>query len=150
MNVEKNSDFQKLKESHAPKSPIIKNLIFAFLSGGFICGAGQGLFFLFSSMGLEDKHAYTLVTICFIFLSATLTAFGVFDKIARFSGAGTLLPVTGFANSVTSSAIDAKSEGLVAGIGVKIFSVAGPVILYSTLAGTFYGIIYYFYTIFWG
>lgn len=150
MHIEKNSDFQALKKRHAPASPLFKNLCRAFFVGGFICGVGEALFLLFSYLGLEKDTSYTLVTLCFIFLSSLLTAIGVFDRIARFSGAGTLLPVTGFANSVTSSAIDAKSEGFISGIGTKIFSVAGPVILYSTLSGTLFGFIYYFYNMLWG
>jgi stage V sporulation protein AC len=143
MQIEKNSDFKALKKRHAPSSPLIKNLVLAFLSGGFICGVGQGLFFLFTSLNADEKTAYSLVSLSFIFLSSLLTALGVFDCIARHTGAGTLLPVTGFANSVTSSAIDARSEGLISGVGVKIFSVAGPVILYATVFGTLYGIIYF-------
>ena len=150
MQIEKNSDFQALKKRHAPTSPIFKNLFRAFLVGGFICGFGEVLFLLFSYLGVEKNNSYTLVTVFFIFLSSLLTAIGIFDRIARFSGAGTLLPVTGFANSVTSCAIDAKSEGFISGVGTKIFAVAGPVILYSTLAGTLYGFIYYFYNMLWG
>lgn len=150
MQVEKNSDFKRLKMKHAPSSPMLKNIFLAFLFGGFISALGQGLFFLYSYFGLKEADSYSLVTLSFIFLSSLLTSLGVFDCIARHSGAGTLLPVTGFANSVTSSAIDARSEGFISGVGVKIFAVAGPVILYSTLAGTLYGIIYYFYGLFWG
>ena len=148
MKIEKNSDFQALKKRHAPSSPCKKNILRAFLSGGFICGAGQCLFFLYSYLGANQENSYTLVTLSFIFLSALLTSLGIFDRFARFCGAGTLLPVTGFANSVTSSAIDARSEGFISGIGVKIFAVAGPVILYATLAGTLYGFIYFFIGLF--
>lgn len=150
MQIEKNSDFKKLKKRFAPSSPIFKNTSLAFLSGGFITGLGQGLFFIFSNLGVSEKDCYSLVTLSFIFLSSLLTSLGIFDCIARHSGAGTLLPVTGFANSVTSSAIDARSEGFINGVGIKIFSVAGPVILYSTVAGTLYGIIYYVYTLIGG
>ena len=143
MQIEKNSDFKALKKRHAPTSPLIKNIILAFLSGGFICATGQGLFFIFTGLNIDEKTAYSLVTLSFIFLSSLLTALGIFDCIARHTGAGTLLPVTGFANSVTSSAIDARSEGFVSGVGIKIFSVAGPVILYATVFGTLYGIIYF-------
>ena len=146
MQIEKNSDFKALKKRHAPASPLFKNIILAFLSGGFICAIGQGLFFIFTSLNVSEKTSYSLVTLSFIFLSSLLTALGVFDCIARHTGAGTLLPVTGFANSVTSSAIDARSEGLISGVGVKIFSVAGPVILYATIFGTLYGIIYFLFS----
>ncbi len=150
MQFEKNSDFQDLKKRHAPKSPLFKNILLAFLTGGFICGLGQGLFFLYSYLGASEKDAYSLVTLSFIFLSSLLTALGVFDCIAKHSGAGTLLPVTGFANSVTSSAIDSRSEGFISGVGIKIFAVAGPVILYATLSGTLYGIAYFIYTLIGG
>ena len=148
MKIEKNSDFQALKKRHAPTSPNLKNVVRAFLSGGLICSVGQCLFFLYSYLGASQENSYTLVTITFIFLSALLTSLGIFDHLARFCGAGTLLPVTGFANSVTSSAIDARSEGFISGVGVKIFAVAGPVILYATLAGTLYGFIYFLINLF--
>lgn len=144
MNVEKNSDYKELKKRHAPPSPILKNCLRAFFVGGFICFAAQWLTYLYLNLGIKENDAYTLTTVSIIFLAALLTAIGVFDNIARFSGAGTLLPVSGFANSVTSCAMDAKSEGFISGVGTKIFTVAGPVILYSTLAGTLYGVIYYF------
>jgi stage V sporulation protein AC len=111
--------------------------------GGFICFLGQWLFYFYSYLGIDEKNSYVLVTVTFIFISSLFTSLGFFDKIARHSGAGTLLPVTGFSNSVTSSAIDSKSEGYILGIGKGIFTVAGPVILYSTVSGTVYGIIYY-------
>ena len=97
-------------------------------------------------MSAEDAAAVTSTTL--IFISILLTALGVYDRIARFAGAGTLVPITGFANSVASPAIDSHAEGLVLGIGAKIFTVAGPVLLYGTLAGALYGVIYYIYTLF--
>lgn len=96
-------------------------------------------------LGIDAEHAYLLVTVTYIILASICTSLGFFDRIARFGGAGTLVPVTGFSNSITSSAIDNRSEGYITGVGAKIFNVAGPVILYSTLAGTLYGFIYYFY-----
>ncbi len=147
--MEKNKYYKDLTKKHSPPSPIFKNCILAFLIGGFICFSGELLRMLFSNFLPEDK-AYLSVTVFFIVLASLLTALGVFDKIARFSGAGTLVPVTGFSNAVTSAAIDTRSEGLIAGVGTKIFTVAGPVILYSTLFGTIYGIIYYIYTLFAG
>jgi stage V sporulation protein AC len=100
---------------------------------------------LFIKLGASTELSYTLVTLSLIFISAVLTAFGVYDNIARVAGAGTLVPVTGFANSVVSEALDTRSEGYVLGVGAKIFTVAGPVILYGTLCGMLYGIIYYFF-----
>jgi stage V sporulation protein AC len=150
MQIEKNSDFKALKKRHAPSSPLLKNMFFAFVIGGLICGLGELIFFLFSYLGFKDTDAYTLVSMSLIFISSLLTSLGIFDTIARRGGAGTLLPVTGFANSVTSSAIDARSEGFISGVGIKIFAVAGPVILYATVAGTLYGIIYYLISVFGG
>lgn len=144
MSVENNEYYEGLIKKHSKKSPIFKNCVMAFLVGGFICFIGQWLFYLYSYLGIDEKNSYTLVTVTFIVLASISTALGFFDNIARFGGAGTLLPVTGFSNSVTSSAIDTRSEGFILGVGKGIFTVAGPVILYSTLAGTLYGIIYFF------
>lgn len=144
--MEKNKDYKNLINRHAPASPIIKNAMFAFLVGGTICFLSE-LFVIFISRFLEEKEAYLSATALLILLASFLTATGVFDKIARFSGAGTLVPVTGFSNSVTSVAIDSKSEGFILGVGSKIFTVAGPVILYATASGTLYGFIYYIYTL---
>jgi stage V sporulation protein AC len=141
--VENNEYYKSLIKKHSGRSPILKNSAFAFLVGGFICFLGQWLFYFYSYLGIDEKNSYVLVTVTFIFISSLFTSLGFFDKIARHSGAGTLLPVTGFSNSVTSSAIDSKSEGYILGIGKGIFTVAGPVILYSTVSGTVYGIIYY-------
>ena len=97
---------------------------------------------------MEKQDAGTLTAATLVLVAAILTGFGVFDRIAKFAGAGTLVPITGFANSVVSTAIDAKSEGLILGVGAKVFSVAGPVLLYGTLAGTAYGVIYWITTLF--
>ena len=146
MKIEKNEDYKKLIKKYSPKSPVLKNCIFAFLSGGFLCFVGQWLFYLYSYLGLNVEHAYLTVTITYIILASFATAIGFFDKIARHCGAGTLVPVTGFSNSVTSAAIDNRSEGFISGVGAKIFNVAGPVIIYSTVAGTVYGFIYFIIT----
>ena len=147
MRIESNENYKNIVKKHSPKSPLLKNSVFAFLSGGFLCFTGQLLAELFLKIGFNEKNAYVLVSVFFIMLASFATAFGFFDKIARYAGAGTLVPVTGFSNAVTSAAIDNRSEGFICGIGSKIFTVAGPVILYSTLAGTVYGIIYYIYTL---
>jgi len=144
--IESNEEYKKLVKKHEPHSPILKNCFFAFLIGGLICFAGQWLVFLYMWLGVSEENSYVLVTVTYIVLASLATAFGFFDKIARHGGAGTLLPVTGFSNSVTSSAIDSRSEGYISGVGSKIFTVAGPVILYSTVGGTLYGIVYYFAT----
>ena len=146
MSLENNEEYKNIVKKHSPKSPVFKNCVFAFLVGGFLCFVGQWLAFLFIYLGIDDEHSYMLVTVFYIVLASIATALGFFDKIARFGGAGTLVPVTGFSNAVTSSAIDTRSEGFVSGVGSKIFTVAGPVILYSTIAGTVYGLIYFIYT----
>ena len=99
---------------------------------------------------MEETDARTLVSITLIFLASLLTGLGVFDNIARIAGAGTLVPITGFSNAVSSQAIDTKSEGYILGVGAKIFTIAGPVILYGTVSGAIYGVIYYFACLIWG
>lgn len=140
-------DKKSLIKQFSPGSSILKNSLLAFLFGGAICVIGQLLSLLYSYLGLDKKTAGTLVTVTLIFLAALLTALGIFDKIARHAGAGTLVPVTGFSNAVVSQAMDAKSEGYVLGVGAKIYTVAGPVILYGLLSGTVYGLIYYIYLV---
>lgn len=140
-------DKKSLIKQFSPGSSILKNSLLAFLFGGTICVIGQLLSVLYSYLGLDKKTAGTLVTVTLIFLAALLTALGIFDKIARHAGAGTLVPVTGFSNAVVSQAMDAKSEGYVLGVGAKIYTVAGPVILYGLLSGTVYGLIYYIYLV---
>ncbi|MBO5212161.1 MAG: SpoVA/SpoVAEb family sporulation membrane protein [Clostridia bacterium] len=131
----------------AKKSPFLKNCCFAFLFGGSICALGRIFLDIYLYIGMEQKDASSLVSMTIIFIAFLLTAFGVFDNIAKIAGGGTLVPITGFANSVVSAAIDSKSEGYVLGVGAKIFSIAGPVILYGITSGTIYGIIYYFWTL---
>ncbi len=140
--------YLRVVSSRAARSPILKNCLFAFLGGGGICAMGQELFYLYVWMGASEDTAYPLVTITLIFLAALLTGIGVFDRIARVLGAGTLVPVTGFANAVVSPAIDNKSEGLILGVGAKIFTVAGPVLLFGTLSGCLWGLVYYVYLLF--
>jgi stage V sporulation protein AC len=134
--------YKQLIKKHSPKSPAVKNSFLAFLIGGLICALSQLLCFLFINLGIKEETSYLLVTVSLIFISAFLTGIGVFDRIAKHAGAGTLVPVTGFANSVVSPAVDTRSEGYVLGVGSKIFTVAGPVILYGIISGTVYGIIY--------
>ena len=134
--------FAKIAEKKAPRSASFKNALWAFFVGGGICLLGEGLLFLYTRLGLSEETAALGVTVTLVFIAALLTALGVFDRIARYAGAGTLVPVTGFANSVVSPAMDNKSEGLILGVGAKIFTVAGPVILFGILSGALYGIIY--------
>ena len=140
----KKESYAKYTEAVAQKSPLLKDCLWAFFVGGSICCIGQGLLDIYGKIfDLSEKDAGMLCSITLVFIAAFLTGVGVFDNIARHAGAGTLVPITGFANSVVSPAIDSRSEGLVLGVGAKIFTVAGPVLLYGTLAGTVYGIIYW-------
>ena len=143
MNMKKET-YKKYTDARAPKSPLGRDCLRAFLVGGLICTLGQGLTDLYTRLcGLPREDAGTLTAATLVLIAAILTGLGVFDRIAKFAGAGTLVPITGFANAVVSPAIDAKSEGVILGVGAKIFSVAGPVLLYATLAGTAYGVIYW-------
>ncbi len=138
--------YAKLVKRRAARSPALKNCLAAFAVGGGICALGQCLTALYTVFGLDFRTASTLTTVTLVFIAALLTGIGVFDRIARFAGAGTLVPVTGFANAVVSPAIDNKSEGLILGVGAKIFTVAGPVLLFGTLAGVVYGVVYFIVT----
>lgn len=141
MDIDKKT-YKKYAQAHAPKSPVVKNCLKAFLFGGLICAIGEGFLLLYGellSLSKDDAGALTSVTL--IFVAILLTALGIFDRIAKHAGAGTLVPITGFANAVASPAIDAHAEGLVLGVGAKIFTVAGPVLLYGTLAGAVYGLV---------
>ena len=123
---------------------MLKNCTSAFLIGGTICCVGQILLVLFKdALGIPQKDAGTLVSVCLIFIAALLSGLGLFERIAKRAGGGTLVPITGFANSVVSPAIDSKSEGMILGVGAKIFTVAGPVLLYGTVAGAVWGVIYW-------
>lgn len=141
---------QHLIDKHSPGSTILKNSLLAFLFGGLICVIGELIKMLYSYLGADEKTAGTLVTVTLIFIAALFTAIGLFDKIARYAGAGTLVPVTGFSNAVVSEAMDAKNEGYVLGVGAKIYTVAGPVILFGIISGAIYGVIYYIYLTFGG
>ena len=141
--------YQKFANAHAPHSPILKNCFHAFWIGGLICTVGQLLREIYAqNFGLDEELAGTATSVTLILLAALLSGLGVFDRIAKVAGAGTLVPITGFANAVVSPAIDSRAEGLVLGVGAKIFAVAGPVLLYGTLAGAIYGVIYWFTIIF--
>ena len=134
--------YKKEVKRRAPKSPVFKNCCFAFLIGGGICVLGQGMFDFWRAVtNYTEENVYACVTVTMIFLAALLTGLGVFDSIAKVAGAGTLVPVTGFANAVVSPAIDTRAEGLILGVGAKIFTVAGSVILYGILSGALYGVV---------
>ena len=135
--------YGEMVKKATPSSPSFKNCFFAFLVGGAICTLGQFLNYIYTAMGADEKSAAAFVSISLIFLSAALTSFGVYDKLAKYAGAGTLVPITGFANSMVSPAMEFHAEGNVLGIGCKIFTIAGPVILYGTLSSVLYGLIYW-------
>ena len=135
--------YVKYVRARAPKSPLWKDCLHAFWVGGVICVVGQGLRLLFEkALKFSPEDAGMLTSTALIFVAVLLTGLGVFDRIAKYAGAGTLVPITGFANAVVSPAIDSHAEGLVLGVGSKIFTVAGPVLLYGTLAGFLYGLVY--------
>ena len=142
------AEYSRLMKNKSPSSPLFKDMLLAFLIGGAICALGEVLHILYVSLGAEEKTAGSLVSVSLVFLSAVLTALGLYDKIAKFGGAGTLVPITGFANAVVSPAIEFKPEGFVLGVGAKMFTIAGPVIVYGTVASVIYGVIYWITTLF--
>ena len=150
VNSMKDQEYLKYVQARAKRSPTFKNCIFAFLIGGLICSIGQAFRDIYTALSLNEQDVGTLTSVTLIFITAVLTGLGVFDNIAKKAGAGTLVPITGFANEVCSQSIDSKSEGFVLGVGAKIFSVAGPVIVFGILSGTIYGVIYYLCTLIWG
>ena len=139
--------YKKYAQARAKKSNIARDCVNAFLWGGGICVFAEILKKLYM-LKFEEKTSATLTSVSLIFIASLLTGLGVFDKIAKYAGAGTVVPITGFSNAVTSAAIDAKDEGFVLGVGAKIFAVAGPVILYGVSAGVVYGVIYWVTTLF--
>jgi len=134
-------EYQDYVQQKAKKSPIVKDVVLAFLIGGAICVIGQVIQNGWSAAGLDEKDAGTATSCTLIFLSALLTGLNLYNKIARFGGAGTLVPITGFANSVVSPAIDFKSEGFITGMAAKMFQIAGPVIVFGTSASVIYGLV---------
>ena len=134
-------EYQKLVARCAEKSPMGKDLIGAFTVGGGICVLGQWIQNVWQSVGLAATDAGTMTAVTLIFLSVLLTGLNLYNKLARFAGAGTLVPITGFANAISSPAIDFKSEGFITGMAAKMFTVAGPVIVYGTVASVLYGIV---------
>lgn len=143
MNMDKKT-YKRFAEAHAPRSPIGRNCLWAFVIGGGICVLGQGINDIYEyGFGMNHADALTLGASTLIFIAAALTAFGIFNDIAKLAGAGTLVPITGFANAVVSPAIDSRAEGLVLGVGARIFYIAGPVLLYGTLSGSIYGVVYW-------
>lgn len=134
-------EYKKMGEAAVPKTKCFRNLSGAFLIGGTICTIGQFVLNFYLNAGLSTPNASAACSMTLIAFSAVLTGFGVYDKIAKFGGGGTLVPITGFANAVVSPAMEFKSEGFVLGLGVKIFTIAGPVIVYGVLASVVYGFV---------
>lgn len=142
-----NEEYKKYVARKAKPSPIGKNIVWAFLVGGLICVVGQGLMDLYQFWGLDQEKAGTAVSVTLIVVTALLTGLGVFDDIAKHAGAGTLVPITGFANAVVSPAMEFKSEGFVTGTAVKLFTVAGPVLVFGISASVIYGLILWMLTL---
>ncbi|MGN0575850.1 MAG: stage V sporulation protein AC [Ruminococcus sp.] len=137
--------YSEMSKKASPKSNTKVNLPVAFAVGGAICALGEIIMTIFQRAGLDETSAGTWTSIILVGLSALLTGLGWYEKIAKHAGAGTLVPITGFSNSISSSAIEAKSEGFILGVGAKIFTIAGPVILYGCSASVIYGLIYYIF-----
>ena len=146
MKKEKNNQretYKQYAEKRASKSPLGKNCLFAFLIGGTICLIGQLLTGVYVNLGLSEDLSYLLASVTLIFFAILLTGMGVFDKIASCAGAGTLVPITGFANSIVSPAMEFKNDGFVMGVGAKMFVIAGPVIVYGTISSIIVGLLHY-------
>lgn len=133
-------EYSKIVKKNSPNSNCALNCLKAFFVGGAICAMGQGLTELYMALGLGKKDAGTLCSVSLIFIGILLTALHVYDNIARHAGAGTLVPITGFANAISSPAIEFKSEGFITGLGAKMFVIAGPVIVYGVIAAVIYGV----------
>ena len=136
-----NEEYGKLVQKHSNPSPMGKNMVWAFLVGGSICTFGQVLSTLYQNWGLDREGAGTATSATLIAITAVLTGLGIFDDIAKRAGAGTLVPITGFANAVVSPAVEFKTEGFIPGVGAKMFVIAGPVIVYGVSAGVLYGLV---------
>ena len=140
-------EYEKLSASLAPKSPILKDCFHAFWIGGLICVLGQIAINIYLSFGLEKQDASTAASMSLVALSALLTGLSLYDDIAKHAGAGTLVPITGFANAVSAPAVEFKTEGFILGVGAKMFTIAGPVIVYGISAGVVYGLIYWIWSV---
>ena len=149
MNIS-DKEYGELAKKRSPNSKMYKTLPCAFLVGGLICTLGEALLNLYGYLGLDKDNAGALTSISLVFLSVLFTGLKLYDRIAQHAGAGTLVPITGFANAVASPALEFKSEGFVLGLGAKMFIIAGPVIVYGISASIVYGIIYYIIGLFQG
>ncbi len=147
-NESDKAKFRSYANSNAPKSNVVKDCILAFVTGGLICTFGQAITELCLKMGVSDEDVKILTPCILIALSSILTASGIYQKLAKHAGAGTLVPITGFSNAITSVSIDSASEGFVLGVGAKMFTIAGPVILYGTAVSVLMGVIYRIFLLF--
>lgn len=141
-------EYAEMTKKASPNSSVFKDCFMAFLFGGGLCAIGQALCALYQQTGLDERSARAAVSISLIFIAAVLTALNVFDNIAKHAGAGTLVPITGFANAMVSPAIEFKTEGFILGVGAKMFAIAGPVIVYGISASILYGVILYVISLF--
>ncbi len=148
MKFPNNQEYKKMSASYAPKSPLLKDCSLAFFIGGAICALGQCFIELYLYLGLPEDTSKPLASVTLVFLSALFTGLGLYDKLATHAGAGTVVPITGFANSIASPAVEFKTEGLILGLAVKMFTIAGPVLVYGTVASVIYGVIYWIITLF--
>ena len=136
-------NFNKYSEKFIPKSSLLKDCIMAFLIGGTICCVGQGIGDVAEFFGVNEENVKLVIPCTLIIVSCILTGLGIYQKIAKYAGAGTLVPITGFANAVSSISIDSKAEGFIFGVGANMFKIAGPVIVYGTLSSVAFGIVYW-------
>ena len=140
-------EYGKLVDELSPDSPMGKDCLFAFVIGGLICTLGQVFLELYGKLGLDKENAGTAASMTLVAISAILTGLSLYDNIAKFAGAGTLVPITGFANSISAPAVEFKTEGFILGVGAKMFTIAGPVIVYGVSASVVYGLIYWMTTL---
>ena len=140
----KEREYGRLVKQMSPRSPMWRDCLNAFWIGGLICTLGQVFVNWYTSLGLDKEMAGTAASMSLVVLSALLTGFSLYDNIAKHAGAGTLVPITGFANAIAAPAVEFKTEGFILGVGAKMFTIAGPVIVYGVSASVVYGIIYYF------
>ena len=136
-------EYGKIIKEMSPKSPILKDCLYAFCIGGLICAIGQAFLNCYSWLGLDKTDAGTAASMTLVAISALLTGLSLYDNIAKFAGAGTLVPITGFANAVVAPAVEFKTEGFILGVGAKMFTIAGPVIVYGVSASVVYGLVYW-------
>lgn len=141
-------EYGKLVEEISPKSPMGKDCLGAFVVGGIICTIGQFFINYYTKLGLEKDAAGTAASMTLVVISAILTGLSLYDNIAKYAGAGTLVPITGFANSIAAPAVEFKTEGFILGVGAKMFTIAGPVIVYGVSASVVYGFFYWISTLF--